>query len=360
MKILFNIKGGNKTKLPNDIEWKEFKLNEIFGIKNAKNINSTKLIYSNDKNSIPHISRQIENNAIKGYVLNYPTEKLNVGRCLCIDMFLNTTWQEKDFLAVDHILVARNENLNQNNALFCKTIIEKFKYKFSYSNIFCEERSNLIISLPSKNNEPDWKYMDKFIEERKKAMKIDFTHPPKILNKIKLIIQKIKNFERIELEKRDWREFVIEDIFDVKSTKTRELTKYYEGNIPFVSGISSNNGIEKTVSTDEKLENGNCITVSSLNCSAFYQAEDFIGRGHGVVQRLYNKNLNKNIALFICPIIKRLGKKYGYNNQCFLSTLKKEKIFLPSKNNEPDWEFMNKFIENTKKTMRIDSPPPPQ
>lgn len=147
--------------------------------------------------------------------------------------------------------------------------------------------------------------------------------------------------------------FKIGSLFDVKSTKTRELNKYYDGNIPFVSGTSINNGVERFVRTNEILEKGNCITVSSLDCSAFYQEKDFLGRGHGVVQRLYNENLNKNNALFICTIIKKLGKKYNYSNQCFMNTLKNESIYLPSKNNEPDWEYMNKFIDKIKNNLRI-------
>ena len=147
--------------------------------------------------------------------------------------------------------------------------------------------------------------------------------------------------------------FKIGSLFDVKSTKTRELNKYYDGNIPFVSGTSINNGVERFVRTNEILEKGNCITVSSLDCSAFYQEKDFLGRGHGVVQRLYNENLNKNSALFICTIIKKLGKKYNYSNQCFMNTLKNESIYLPSKNNEPDWEYMDKFIDKIKNNLRI-------
>ena len=147
--------------------------------------------------------------------------------------------------------------------------------------------------------------------------------------------------------------FKIGSLFDVKSTKTRELNKYYDGNIPFVSGTSINNGVERFVRTNEILEKGNCITVSSLDCYAFYQEKDFLGRGHGVVQRLYNENLNKNNALFICTIIKKLGKKYNYSNQCFMNTLKNESIYLPSKNNEPDWEYMDKFIDKIKNNLRI-------
>ena len=91
-----------------------------------------------------------------------------------------------------------------------------------------------------------------------------------------MIVEKIKNYKQTILQYNvKWKEFIIGNIFDVKSTKTRELKKYTDGTIPFVSGTSINNGVEKFVSTNENLENGNCITVSSLDCSAFYQKKRF-------------------------------------------------------------------------------------
>ena len=36
-----------------------------------------------------------------------------------------------------------------------------------------------------------------------------------------------------------------------------------------------------------------------------------------------------------------------------MNTLKNESIYLPSKNNEPDWEYMNKFIDKIKNNLRI-------
>lgn len=171
-KIVAKIKSNARTEMPKDVEWEEFKLCDILLIENAKNINSNKIKYVNNINLTPHISRQVENNAVKGFVEEYSKEKLNKGNCLCIDMFLNTTWQERDFLAVDHVLTGRNKKLNKNIALFLKVIIEKHMSKFSYSNIFCKERGNFFISLPSKNHQPDWEYMDQFIEDLRSKMKL--------------------------------------------------------------------------------------------------------------------------------------------------------------------------------------------
>ena len=36
-----------------------------------------------------------------------------------------------------------------------------------------------------------------------------------------------------------------------------------------------------------------------------------------------------------------------------MNTLKNESIYLPSKNNEPDWEYMDKFIDEIKNNLKI-------
>jgi hypothetical protein len=152
-----------------------------------------------------------------------------------------------------------------------------------------------------------------------------------------------------------WEEFRIGDIFEVLPTKTREILHYSNnGLIPFVASGANNNGIEKYVdSHDEELDKGNCVTVSSLDCSSFYQKKDFLGRGHGAVNRLYHEKMNKNIGLFLSVLIKKLGAKYNYGRQCFLEKLKNETIFLPVKNSQPDWEYMDDYIKNKRKKMNL-------
>ena len=82
-------------------------------------------------------------------------------------------YQNKDFYATSDIMVLYNKNLNKNIALFLKVIIEKQTKKFNWSDkINIDKYNNITIFLPSKNNEPDWEYMDKFIDEIKNNLKI--------------------------------------------------------------------------------------------------------------------------------------------------------------------------------------------
>lgn len=164
------------------------------------------------------------------------------------------------------------------------------------------------------------------------------------------IQEKMNNITNINID--EWEYFCIGKEFDVKSTPNREASKYKKGNIPFVASGSTNNGVEKYVFTNERLEEGNCITFSTIDCSSFYQKKAFVGRGHGAVVRIYHEKLNEKNALFLCTVLREfLGQKYDYNNQCWMNVLMNESIKLPvRKNNNGDkeinWTYMEEFINN--------------
>lgn len=105
----------------------------------------------------------------------------------------------------------------------------------------------------------------------------------------------------------NWKEFEISRLFTIKSPAARTIKSYSEGKTPYVSSGSFNNGIVSYLEpmADEKIEKGQCITVSPLDGSAFFQEEDFLGRGGAgsAISLLYNLNLTRYNALFICTIV---------------------------------------------------------
>lgn len=149
----------------------------------------------------------------------------------------------------------------------------------------------------------------------------------------------------------DWKEFKISSIFDIRRPAKRSVKQYEEGNIPFVSSGNYNNGIDsyRAPLENELLEEGNCITVSPVDGSTFYQETDFLGRGGGgsSILLLYNKNLNKNIGLFLSTVIRStLTRKYQYNDMGSSESIKEEYIKLPVDiNGEPDWEYMERYVK---------------
>ena len=87
----------------------------------------------------------------------------------------------------------------------------------------------------------------------------------------------------------NWKEFEISRLFTIKSPAARTIKSYSEGKTPYVSSGSFNNGIVSYLEpmADEKIEKGQCITVSPLDGSAFFQEEDFLGSLNGYRQIKY-------------------------------------------------------------------------
>lgn len=170
----------------------------------------------------------------------------------------------------------------------------------------------------------------------------------------------------------DWIEFEVSRLFIIKSPAPRSIKTYTEGDVPYVSSGGVNNGIVSYLEPkdDEELEIGNCITVSPLEGTpAFFQEKDFLGRGGAgsAISMLYNENLTKYNALFICTIIKICAAKFDYADAFTSDNLKTLKMPLPAKrcpdgtlyiddekkySNEgyvPDWEYMSEFMISIEK-----------
>lgn len=146
-----------------------------------------------------------------------------------------------------------------------------------------------------------------------------------------------------------WKEFKIADLFTIKLPSARSAKQYSEGNVRYVSSGAFNNGVANYLEPkdDETLDIGQCITVSPLDGSAFWQDEDFMGRGGSgaSISMLYNENLTEMRALFICSIIRNTASKFGYTNLLNSKNLKTLILKLPvTPAGTPDWSYMEEYM----------------
>lgn len=153
----------------------------------------------------------------------------------------------------------------------------------------------------------------------------------------------------LKIEDREWKEFRIGELFDVKRPAPRSKEDYVEGDVPFVASGSVNNGVLKYCSPkDEALDKGNCITISPVDGTAFYQPAEFLGRGGAgsSILILYSENLNKYIGLFVSLAIRQMSQKYSYGRMANKDGIKRDRIMLPvNSEGQPDYEFMEQFIK---------------
>lgn len=146
-----------------------------------------------------------------------------------------------------------------------------------------------------------------------------------------------------------WKEFKIGKLFEIRRPVARSQAKYEDGNIPFVASGNFNNGVTKWCKPkdDEVLDAGNCITVSPIDGSAFYQAKPFLGRGGAgsAILMLHNAGLTELSGLFVSSVIRQSLTKYTYSDQLNSKTIEDEMIRLPvDTSGEPDWAYMDEYM----------------
>lgn len=138
------------------------------------------------------------------------------------------------------------------------------------------------------------------------------------------------------------KEYTVGELFDVTPSKsyknyTERMICDREGNVPFVSNISYDNGI-KGYSKLQPLNSGNVITISDTtdDNSVFYQEQPFIGFSH--VQILNPKEgkfrkFNKNVAQYIVSAIRNSKKgMFDYATKYNSDNIKRTIISLPVDN----------------------------
>lgn len=158
----------------------------------------------------------------------------------------------------------------------------------------------------------------------------------------------------MKIDTTGWKEFVIKDFFVIDKPIARSQKNYNDGDIPFVASGNYNNGILAFCEPhkNEPIDSGNCITVSPIDGSTFYQPKDFLGRGGAgsSILILRNNNLNYRRGLFLVTVMRRLFAKYTYVDALNSTVIKGEKLLLPVTNTgAPDWQYMERYIENIEK-----------
>lgn len=175
--------------------WKKFQYNEIFDIK--KGYYNKKPPTTENRNAIPFIGATEKQNGITSYVSldslqKYSRDgtdktdeaienKLFPAKCITISnngSVGEAFYQPKPFTCSHDInpiyLKDKSVELTPQIALFLVTIIKMEKYRWGYARKWRPIRMpNSQIFLPAKaNGNPDWEYMEKYVEQLPYADKI--------------------------------------------------------------------------------------------------------------------------------------------------------------------------------------------
>lgn len=148
-----------------------------------------------------------------------------------------------------------------------------------------------------------------------------------------------------------WKSFKIGDLFSVSRPISRKQNDYEDGETPFVASGCFNNGVQAMLEPKDAddIDEGQCITISPVDGYAFYQEEDFLGRGGAgsSIIILRNKNLNRYNGQFIASVIRHIFKSWTYSDMGTADIVSDSYILLPADlDGNPDWLYMENYMKN--------------
>ena len=326
-------------------QWKEFPLSHMFDICYGK------FIPKKDRGTkTPMITTTADNNGISYYVDSDPLFSGDALTVASDGSVGSTFYQDKDFSAGNIVVVlepkkSTKQNWSPRSAQFLATCIKRYALiKYGWANKYSVNRvRNTKLPLPvDKNSDPNWQYMDTYIAKL-----------TALAHKNVSSLKKVKA-KPAKLNIDHWGEFKISDIYEHIEHPVARSKKHYEsGNIPFIASGAINNGIDCYLApkNEQDIDKGNCLTISPVDGSCFYQPNDFLGRGGGgsaISILRTNKSLSQATHVFLASIISHtLKEQYSFGNMGNTQKIKDTIIKLPiDAKGEPDWEYMDNQVRH--------------
>ena len=159
---------------------------------------------------------------------------------------------------------------------------------------------------------------------------------------------------------KNWKEFCLGDLFDIKKGTGFGLKNLPEGSTPLISATTKNNSI--VAYTDvEPIFPSNTITVTTDGAGMGYatvQTEAFDIASNAVALIPKNNNVGLYAKFFICSVIRQYANRFSYKDKMNRGQLLQLLIKLPvTSDGQPDWDYMEfymkKVMEETEEYIRI-------
>lgn len=147
-----------------------------------------------------------------------------------------------------------------------------------------------------------------------------------------------------------WGEYKLGDLFEVDSyTKRFDANKVVvkeNGKYPYIVRTSINNGQKGYIDADKQyLNEGNTIAFGQDTATMFYQEKPYFTGDKIKVLKPRNSRFNRNNAQFFLAAMRKPFELFSWGASSYnVEIIKNQKIVLPVKNNEIDFDYIESFI----------------
>jgi hypothetical protein len=325
-------------------KWKEFLIGDIFNIKTGALLPKKVL----KKGNIARITATDSNNGVFDYYASTSHKNFRVISNFISVSFLGSVFYHPYKASLDmkiHSVQLKEIEFNKYLAHFIVLALKRTTELFSYGDqLSSSDLPKKKILLPiNKKSEPDFEFMEAFMKQKEQEKFQEYD------NYIDKRIKALKDFKTVEpIEEKEFLEFEIEKLFEVKSGKRLTKADMKKGKKPFIGATDSNNGITAFVSNTNTSEDSNVLGVN-YNGSVvenFYHPYKAIFSDD--VKRLSFRETenNKHLFLFVKNQILKQKAKYQYGYKFNGTRMNRQKIMLPvNDQNEPDYDYMENYMK---------------
>lgn len=325
--------------------WKEFFLEDIVSINGGKRLTKADMQLGN----MPFIGASELNNGITAFTCSInesiDNNVLGVNYNGSVGFAFYHPYRAIFSDDVKRIKWKSSLHNNRYTLLFLASMIGQQKCKYAYGYKFNSQRmkrQKILLPIQS-NNTIDWGFMEAYMKQKERQIL-----KPTIERLCKrLIISDISGGGKSLCS--NWKAFYFTEVFtEIQRGKRLKKADHEQGNTPYASSTSLNNGIDGFVGNDGSVRKfDDCLTLAnsgSVGC-AFYHQYTFVASDH--VTKLKRTGLDKYAYLFMIPIINRLSEKYSFNREINDERIKREKLLLPATDKgEIDFAFMSAFMKD--------------
>lgn len=326
--------------------WKEFRVGELFAAERGKVKNIQPLC----PGETPIIAAGAYNQGIAGmYEIDSAYENRITISCNGAGCGSTFYHPYKFNVNGDAITLIEKNSMSDKAKSFIACILNgAFTRKYSYEEKCSPQKAlDEIVKLPATHDgDPDWDYMESYMANLETKVAESLT-----------MLQAAKDAEKKKVDTREWASFALGALFNIVKGKRLTKAEMKSGGTPFIGSSALNNGCTAMIGNDKNQHPENTITVCYNGSvgETFYQDQPYIASDD--VNVLYPKfTMNRQIALFIVPLIKGVSSRYDYIDKWKKEAMEADKIYLPvDKTGQPDWtymeEYMRKVEEKTENTL---------
>lgn len=333
------------NKLSEDKEFSLFIMEDVFDLFSGALVPKDELKEGN----IPRVTATANQNGIAIFTDDVEYKNFRVFENFISISFLGDVFYHKTKTSLDmkiHGIKPKKMKLNMYIAQYLIPLLRNFSSKFSYGNQLSMrllKRQRIMLPVNNKN-QVDWEFME---NEGYRLLNSQSLKLKEYINKRynQLALEGTKHSQLL-LENIKWRSFEIRQIASILSGKDIYEAERTEGDLPYITSGSINNGIGYFVGNDNNSKEKEAISVNrngAVGYAFYHPYEALYGND---TRKVIPNHRNKYSSLFLSHMITMQKEKYGYGLKLGTARLKKQKIMLPvTSDNEPDWQFMENYMK---------------